>query len=103
MAVGFLSVVLVLAKLADRSGISLLHFLFFRQLVPACLIAIWLSHRGQLVRLRTSRMRDHVSRAITGLIGIYLVTAAAQLLPLAEATLFHGTSLRRDFGGFAVT
>lgn len=87
-AMAVLSLVLVLAKLAEKSGLTLTQLVFWRQFVPVCLIFVWLGARSDLARLRTDRLRVHASRSASGLVGIYLVTAGAQALPLAEATVF---------------
>ena len=56
-AMAVLSLVMVLAKLADRSGITLSQFIFWRQFIPIWLILGWLGARGELGRLLTSRLK----------------------------------------------
>ena len=87
-----LSVMLVLAKLANESGVHLLEILFWRQLPTVPMIGLWLAVTGGIARLRTARIGKHGLRALYGLVGMILNFGAVTLLPLAEATTINFTT-----------
>lgn len=87
-----LSVMLVLVKLADESGVHLVEILFWRQIPTIPILLIWLASTGTLGTLQTARLGKHAQRAAYGLAGMLLNFGAVTLLPLAEATTFGFTS-----------
>lgn len=92
LAMGAMSVMLLLVKLTGERGISLPETMFWRQLIPAVLIFGWLASRGQLSRLRTAKPWVHARRAAIGTAGMFLTLGVVQILPLAEATVLGFTS-----------
>jgi drug/metabolite transporter (DMT)-like permease len=87
-----LSAMLLLVKLANRSGVSLPETMFWRQLIPAILLFGWLATRNQLSRLRTERFWIHARRALIGTVGMFLTLGVVLILPLAEATVLGFTT-----------
>ncbi|MGB7406882.1 MAG: DMT family transporter [Pontixanthobacter sp.] len=87
-----LSVMLVLVKLANESGVHLAEVLFWRQIPTVPILLIWFALAGKLHTLRTARLGKHGQRAAYGLTGMFLNFGAVTLLPLAEATTFGFTS-----------
>lgn len=87
-----LSIMLVLVKLADESGVHLAEILFWRQMPTIPILLLWFWLRGTVGSLNTTRLGAHVQRAAYGLVGMALNFAAVTLLPLAEATSFNFTS-----------
>jgi drug/metabolite transporter (DMT)-like permease len=88
----FISTLFMLVKRAGLSGIALPEIMFWRQAIPAMVIAGWLGARGELGRLRTARLGNHAGRAITGMIGMLCNFAASVLLPLPEGTVLGFTT-----------
>lgn len=92
LAMAMLSVMLVLVKVTGERGILLPETMFWRQLLPALFIFIWLAARGQLGRLVTARPLIHARRAFIGTCGMFLTLGVVQVLPLAEATVLGFTA-----------
>ncbi|WP_338468208.1 DMT family transporter [Novosphingobium sp. ZN18A2] len=92
LAMVFLSLLLVLVKLAGRHGIALPEIIFWRQFFPGLLIGGWLAARRQLWRLGTRRLPIHARRAAMGIAGMVLNFGAVMLLPLAQATVLGFTA-----------
>ncbi len=86
------SVMLLLVKLTGERGIALPETLFWRQVIPAIGIFLWLLSRGELHRLRTKRLAVHARRALIGGSGMFLTLGVVRLLPLAEATVLGFTT-----------
>ena len=87
-----LSTMLMLVKLASRSGVALPEMMFWRQFTALPLLLIGLSARGRLGSLATRRLGSHARRAVTGMIGMVTVFGAAMLLPLAVSTILNFTT-----------
>lgn len=87
-AATLLPLVLVLVKLSKEEGIALIPLVFFRQFVPLAMLGLWLGLRGQFALVRTRRVKAHAVRCIAGIVGLFLIAAGVQLLPLAEATIY---------------
>lgn len=87
-----LSIMLVLVKLANESGVHLAEILFWRQIPTIPILLIWFAGTGGLSKLHTRRLGKHGQRAAYGLTGMFLNFGAVTLLPLAEATTFGFTS-----------
>jgi len=87
-----LSIMLVFVKLVTQSGVTLTETLFWRQLPTVPMLLLWFGSRGELATLRSTRLKAHAGRAMTGLAGMFLNFGAVTLLPLAVATTFNFTS-----------
>lgn len=87
-----LSLIMVLVKLADRHNVPLTQMVFFRQAVPLVLLLGWLAGSRNWHRVRTNQLKVHARRTVTGLVGLFLIMASNQLLPLAEATIYSFTA-----------
>jgi drug/metabolite transporter (DMT)-like permease len=79
-------------KYAGQIGISLPDVMFWRQIIPVCLILGWLFARGEVSLLRTQRLARHGLRAVVGMAGMVCGFTAATLLPLAEAVTLGYTT-----------
>jgi len=88
----FLSISLVFVKLGGQRALALPEMLFWRQCIPAFLLAGWLAARGQLFRLKTERPWIHARRALIGTTGMFMTLGVVRLLPLAEATILGFTT-----------
>ncbi|WP_240959818.1 DMT family transporter [Novosphingobium olei] len=87
-----LSVMLLLVKMTGERGVSLPETMFWRQAIPALLLAIWLAGKGQLGRLATKRPWIHARRAAIGTTGMFMTLGVVQILPLAESTVLGFTA-----------
>lgn len=87
-----LSLIMVLVKLGGQSQVPLVQLVFFRQAVPLVMLAIWLTARKEWPTVRSERKLIHARRTVIGMIGLFLIMASNQLLPLAEATIFGFTA-----------
>lgn len=87
-----LSVMLLLVKMIGERGVSLPEAMFWRQAIPAVLLALWLAARGQLGRLATKRPWIHARRAAIGTTGMFMTLGVVQILPLAESTVLGFTA-----------
>lgn len=81
-----LSVMLAIVKLAGESGIHLAEIVFWRQVPTIFAVLGWLLLRGEVARLKTTRVGAHARRALIGLASMALNFTAVMMLPLAEAT-----------------
>lgn len=92
LATAVLSTLVMVVKVTAQSGVAFSEILFWRQLPTVFLISGWLAMRGEVGRLRTSRLSVHARRAVMGLIGMVFTFGAPLLLPLAESTTFGFTT-----------
>lgn len=92
VATMLLSSLVAVVKLAVESGVRFPEALFWRQVPAVFLIGGWLAARGQLHRLKTSRLPIHFRRAMIGMIGMFFTFGAPLLLPLTEATTLGFTT-----------
>jgi len=91
-AMVMLSLMLLLVKLTGERGMPLPETMFWRQAIPAMILLAWLTARGQLRSLRTTRPWVHFRRAMVGTAGMFLTLGVVQILPLAEATVLGFTT-----------
>ena len=91
-AVVALATLYALVKYAGEQGLALPEIMFWRQFVPALALPAWLAATGRLGHLRTTMIRAHGLRSLTGMIGMVANFGAAMLLPLAVATTFGFTT-----------
>lgn len=82
----------MLVKYASDIGIALPEIMFWRQAVTIPVLLGWLWMTSGLARLRTTRLRSHGVRALTGMCGMLCGFGAATILPLAEATILSFTT-----------
>lgn len=87
-----LSIMLVFVKLVVESGVTLTETLFWRQLPTVPILIAWYAAHRRLHVLKSTRLKAHAGRAMTGLAGMFLNFGAVTLLPLAEATTFNFTT-----------
>ena len=87
-----LSVMLLLVKMTGERGITLPETMFWRQAIPAVLLALWLGAKGQLGRLATKRPWIHARRTAIGTTGMFMTLGVVQILPLAESTVLGFTA-----------
>jgi drug/metabolite transporter (DMT)-like permease len=73
-------------KLAADRGVSTLELIFYRNFFSLPVILAWLALGPGFGMVRTKRPRAHLSRAVIGLISMFLNFQALVMLPLAEAT-----------------
>lgn len=87
-----LSTLVMVVKLTVQSGVAFPEVLFWRQVPTVFLILGWLALRGEVSRLKTTRLPVHARRAIMGMTGMFFTFGAPLLLPLAESTTFGFTT-----------
>lgn len=92
LAAGVLSTLVMVVKVTTQSGVAFAEVLFWRQVPTVFLLLGWLMLRGEVARLRTTRLPVHARRAMLGLVGMFFTFGAPLLLPLAEATTFGFTT-----------
>lgn len=92
LAAASLGVMLAMVKVVSERGVELPEIIFWRQLLPALSIFLWLAGRGQLARLKTRRFPIHTRRAAIGLVGMITNLGVVTVLPLAEATTLGFTA-----------
>ena len=85
-AAGGVASVNALVKAAEAGGASVGEALFFRQGVTMLVLGLAVAAGPGWAVLRTGRLRAHVVRTLSGLIGMVFLYTAVTLLPLAEAT-----------------
>ena len=90
-AIGALSTMSALIKLASQRGIHLLEIMFWRQALTIPIVLAWVLPTGGIATLATRRPRTHFLRGLYGTIGMVLNFGAVILLPLAEATTINFT------------
>lgn len=84
-----LSLMFVLVKYIDRSGIHILESLFWRQALALPFLLFWLWRFASFHTLRTQRIGSHARRTMMGLCGMACNFLAMILLPMAEATTIN--------------
>ncbi len=87
-----LATLMALVKLLSERGVSFVEIMFWRQFITVPAILGFVLMRGQLARLRTTRVTHHFRRAILGLAGMALTFGSAILLPLPEAQALQFTA-----------
>lgn len=87
-----LATMAMLVKLAGERGAHLIELIFWRQAITAAVIGAGLALTGRAAMLRTTRLRSHAMRSVTGLLGMLFTYGAVLLLPLAEATTLGFTA-----------
>lgn len=92
LATMVLSTLVMVVKFTAGTGVALPEILFWRQVPSAILILAWLVWRGEVHRLRTTRLPTHARRAMLGMSGMFFTFGAPILLPLAVATTFGFTT-----------
>lgn len=81
-----LSLMFVLVKFIDRSGIHILESLFWRQALVLPFLLLWVWKFAGFASLKTKRMGSHARRMLMGLSGMACNFLAMIYLPMAEAT-----------------
>lgn len=92
IAAAVLSTLVMVVKVTAQSGVAFPEILFWRQVPTIFLIFGWLAMRGEVGRLRTTRLPVHARRAVMGMTGMFFTFGAPLLLPLAESTTFGFTT-----------
>lgn len=92
IATAVLSTLVMVVKVTAQSGVAFPEILFWRQVPTIFLIFGWLAMRGEVGRLRTTRLPVHARRAVMGMTGMFFTFGAPLLLPLAESTTFGFTT-----------
>ena len=102
LAVGLIMVMNLFMKMAE--GHHPIEQTFYRNLFALILICAVIVARYSWSILRTQRPWSHVSRAIAGNIGLTLVFASYQLMPMAEVTalMFTGGLMTTMVAPFAL-
>jgi len=90
-AIGALSTMSALIKLASQRGIHLLEIMFWRQFLTIPIALGWVMATSGIATLATRRPGTHFLRGLYGTIGMVLNFGAVILLPLAEATTINFT------------
>lgn len=86
-----LSTTVMLVKLSNDRGVHLAEILFWRQFLTVPITLLWLSAVSNLGVLKTNRFRDHLGRAMLGMIAMAFAFGSVILLPLAEAQTLNFT------------
>jgi drug/metabolite transporter (DMT)-like permease len=81
-----LSLMFVLVKYVDRSGIHVLESLFWRQALILPFLFLWIWKVAGFQSLKTRRITSHARRMVMGLTGMACNFLAMIYLPMAEAT-----------------
>lgn len=89
LAMFSLSLMFVLVKYIDESGIHLLESLFWRQALVLPFLLFWIWRFAGLSSLRTQRTGSHARRMVMGLAGMACNFLAMIYLPMAEATTIN--------------
>lgn len=92
IAVGVLSTLVMLVKYTAQTGVAFPEILFWRQVPTVVLILGWLALRGEVQRLKTTRLQVHARRALLGVTGMCFTFGAPLLLPLTESTALGFTT-----------
>jgi len=90
-AIGALSTMAALIKLAAEREIHLLEIMFWRQFITLPIALGWVMMTTGLGALATKRPGTHFVRGLYGTVGMILNFGAVILLPLAEATTINFT------------
>lgn len=83
------SVMFVMVKLLDNSGIHLLESLFWRQALVLPFLLFWIWRFAGFHTLKTQRIGSHIRRTVMGLMGMACNFLAMIFLPMAEATTIN--------------
>ncbi|MBB5708630.1 DMT family transporter [Sphingopyxis panaciterrulae] len=81
-----LSLMFVVVKLIDASGVHILESLFWRQALVIPIVFAWAVTHGGMASLGTQRIGAHARRAAMGLVGMACNFGGMIFLPMAEAT-----------------
>ncbi len=92
LATMVLSTLVMVVKVTTQSGVAFAEVLFWRQVPTVFLILGWLALKGEVGRLKTTRLPVHARRAVMGMTGMFFTFGAPLLLPLAESTTFGFTT-----------
>ena len=92
LATMVLATLVMTVKYTVEAGVAFPEVLFWRQVPSVVLILAWLMLRGEVHRLKTTRLPDHARRAVLGMTGMFFTFGAPVLLPLAVATTFGFTT-----------
>ncbi len=92
LATMVLATLVMTVKYTVEAGVAFPEVLFWRQVPSVVLILTWLMLRGEVQRLKTTRLPDHARRAVLGMTGMFFTFGAPVLLPLAVATTFGFTT-----------
>ena len=92
LATMVLATLVMTVKYTVEAGVAFPEVLFWRQVPSVVLILTWLMLRGEVHRLKTTRLPDHARRAVLGMTGMFFTFGAPVLLPLAVATTFGFTT-----------
>ena len=92
LATMVLSTLVMVVKVTTQSGVAFAEVLFWRQVPTVFLILGWLALKGEVGRLKTTRLPVHARRAVLGMTGMFFTFGAPILLPLAVATTFGFTT-----------
>lgn len=84
-----MSLMFVLVKFIDESGIHLLESLFWRQALVLPFLLFWIWKFAGFHTLKTKRLGSHARRMVMGLTGMSCNFLAMILLPMAEATTIN--------------
>lgn len=83
------SIMFVIVKLLDQSGVHVLESLFWRQALVLPFLLIWIWRFAGFHTLRTQRIGSHMRRTAMGLTGMGCNFLAMIFLPMAEATTIN--------------
>ncbi|MDR6832308.1 MULTISPECIES: DMT family transporter [unclassified Sphingopyxis] len=86
LAMASLSLMFVVVKYVDRSGIHIVESLFWRQALVLPFLLLWVMATGGFASLKTNRIGAHTRRMLMGLTGMACNFGGMILLPMAEAT-----------------
>lgn len=84
-----LSIMFVIVKLLDQSGVHVLESLFWRQALVLPFLLVWIWRFAGFHTLRTQRIGSHMRRTAMGLTGMACNFLAMIFLPMAEATTIN--------------
>lgn len=84
-----LSLMFVLVKLIDETGVHVVESLFWRQAVVIPFVFAWALSHGGVASLKTRRIGAHARRAMMGLAGMFCNFGGMIFLPMAEATTIN--------------
>ena len=91
VAVGLMTIMVVLVRLADEQGANVIESLFFRLLFGFVAMIAWLWARGTLVQIKTERRSLHLFRAQVGVLAMGFNLWAYTEMPMAEAATISFT------------
>ncbi|MFC7290971.1 DMT family transporter [Hirschia litorea] len=91
IAIASLATMFMLVKFLGERDVHVVEMLFYRFLFGFVMMGLWVFYRNGLASLKTKRVDLHISRAITGAVGMGLNFGAVMLLPMAEAATISFT------------